>query len=53
MMILLSQGSWYIDDPIEREPVPDAEASEREIQEGLSALVSPHKASVPYRLSEE
>ena len=53
IMVLLSTGSWYVEDDGEREPVPDAEASPEDVRAGVSALVSPGEAAVPYRLSEE
>jgi len=53
MMLLLSPGSWYIDEDTERDPVPDAEATGDDIQDGLSALHSPGDAVVPYRKKDE
>ena len=46
--MLLSEESWYVDDEVDREPVPDAEASAEDIRSGTGILV-PQDAIVPYR----
>lgn len=53
MLILLSQGSWYIEEETEREPVPDAEASREEVEAGRAALLPSGEAVVPYRKKNE
>jgi len=49
IMLLLGEGTWYGTETADREPVPDAEASEDDIRRGLSALGPPGDAVVPYR----
>lgn len=52
MMVLLGEGSWYFQETLEREPVPDAEASAEEIRKALGAVAVPRDAVVPYRSRE-
>jgi hypothetical protein len=52
ILLLLGTGSWYTDEPVDREPVPDAEASDDEVRKGLSALAPPGDAVIPYRKKE-
>jgi len=49
IMLLLGEGSWYTSETVDREPVPDAEASEEDVRRGLSALGPPGDAVIPYR----
>jgi hypothetical protein len=52
ILLLLGEGSWYTEETADREPVPDAEASEEDLRKGLSALGVPGDAVVPYRKKE-
>ena len=49
MMLLLSEGSWYTQETVEHEPVPDGEAKENDVLAGLEALSQPGDAVVPFR----
>jgi hypothetical protein len=49
IMVLLGEGSWYFEEPPDREPVPDAEATAEEIQRALGAVGIPQDAVVPFR----
>lgn len=51
ILLLLGEGSWYTGEEIEREPVPDGEASPEEIRRGTRSLV-PGDAVVPVRKKE-
>lgn len=53
MMILLDEGSWYLEEGTEEDPVPDAEASSEDVRAAVSALSRPGDAVVPYRLRED
>jgi len=52
MMVLLGEGSWYFQDDLDREPVPDAEASAEDIRKALGSVGFPRDAVVPYRSRE-
>lgn len=52
VLILLGEGSWYFQEPLEREPVPDAEASPEDVRRALGALGVPQGAVIPYRPHE-
>ena len=52
IMVLLGEGSWYFEEPIDREPLPDAEASAEDIRLALGALSVPRDAVIPYRAKE-
>ena len=51
-MMLLSEGSWYFEEGIEQEPIPDAEISAHDLERARSALLNPGEAAIPYRLME-
>ncbi len=53
IMLLLGEGSWYHESEIEREPVPDAEASPDEKRAALRAMSTPGDVVLPYRTREE
>lgn len=52
ILVLLGEGSWYFEPQIEREPVPDAEATAEDIRKALGSVLVPRDAVVPYRASE-
>ena len=52
IMVLLGEGSWYFEEPPDREPLPDAEASAEDIRKALGSVVFPRDAVVPYRPRE-
>jgi hypothetical protein len=52
IMVLLGEGSWYFQENIDREPVPDAEASAEDIRAALGAIRVPRDAVIPYRTKE-
>jgi hypothetical protein len=52
IMVLLGEGSWYFQDDVDREPIPDAEAGAEETRAALGALLVPRDAVVPYRAKE-
>lgn len=52
LMVLLGEGSWYFQEDVDREPVPDAEASPDDVKAALGALSVPRDAVVPYRTKE-
>lgn len=49
ILVLLGEGSWYWQGEIDREPVPDAEATAEEKRAALGGLAVPGDAVVPYR----
>ena len=51
-MLLLSEGSWYFEEGIEQEPIPDAEISGRDLERARASLLNPGEAAIPYRLME-
>jgi hypothetical protein len=51
-MVLLGEGSWYFQDDIDREPVPDSEAGPDDIRAALGAVSVPRDAVIPYRAKE-
>ncbi len=53
IMVLLGEGSWYFQDEIEREPIPDAEATPEEKRAALGVLTVPQDAVVPFRTAKE
>jgi len=52
IMVLLGEGSWYFQDDVDREPVPDAEAGEGDVRAALGAISVPRDAVIPYRPKE-
>jgi hypothetical protein len=52
IMVLLGEGSWYFQEDVDREPVPDAEASADDVKAALGALAVPQAAVIPYRTKE-
>lgn len=52
IMVLLGEGSWYFQDDVDREPIPDAEAGAEETRAALGAVLVPRDAVVPYRVKE-
>jgi hypothetical protein len=52
ILVLLGEGSWYFQGDVDREPVPDGEASPEEIATALRTLSIPHDAVLPYRVKE-
>ena|SRR5579863_7179205 len=52
ILVLLGDGSWYFEDAVDREPVPDAEASAEDVREALLAVSIPRDAVLPYRSKE-
>jgi len=52
IMVLLGEGSWYFQDDVDREPVPDAEASAADVRAALGSLSVPRDAVIPYRTKE-
>jgi hypothetical protein len=52
IMVLLGEGSWYFQDDVDREPIPDAEAGAEETRAALGAVLVPRDAVVPYRAKE-
>jgi hypothetical protein len=52
IMVLLGEGSWYFQEELGGEPVPDAEASAEDIRRALGAVLIPRDAVVPYRAKE-
>ncbi len=52
IMVLLGEGSWYFQEGVDREPVPDAEAGADETRAALGAVLVPRDAVVPYRTKE-
>ncbi len=53
IFILLGDGSWYFEDTSEKEPVPDAEATQAEREAALRALDLPRGSVIPYAPKEE
>lgn len=53
ILVLLGEGSWYFEESVEREPVPDAEATPEEKRSALRALAEPGDIVVPYRAKEK
>ncbi len=49
IMVLLGEGSWYFQDDVDREPVPDAEASPEDVRAALGSVAVPRDAVIPYR----
>ena len=54
ILLLLGNGRWYTETPLEqagvdRDPVPDAEATPEEIDAGRSSLLASPNAVIPYR----
>jgi hypothetical protein len=52
IMVLLGEGSWYFQDDVDREPLPDAEATPEDVERALGALSVPRDAVVPFRTKE-
>ncbi len=52
IMVLLGEGSWYFQEEVDREPVPDAEASDLDVRAALGAVQVPRDAVIPYRTKE-
>lgn len=52
IMVLLGEGSWYFQDDVDREPVPDAEAGPDDVRAALGAVSVPRDAVIPYRAKE-
>jgi hypothetical protein len=52
IMVLLGEGSWYFEETVDREPVPDAEAGADETRAALGAVLVPRDAVVPYRAKD-
>lgn len=52
IMVLLGEGSWYFQDDVDREPVPDAEASPEDVRAALGSVAVPRDAVIPYRAKE-
>jgi hypothetical protein len=52
IMVLLGEGSWYFQDDVDREPVPDAEAGADDVRAALGAVSVPRDAVIPYRTKE-
>ncbi len=52
IMVLLGEGSWYFQDDLDRDPVPDAEASPEDVERAQGAVSVPRDAVVPYRTKE-
>jgi len=52
IMVLLGEGSWYFQDDVDREPVPDGEAGLDDVRAALGAVSVPRDAVIPYRPKE-
>lgn len=52
IMVLLGEGSWYFQDDVDREPVPDGEAGAADVRAALGAVSVPRDAVIPYRVKE-
>ncbi|HLY75083.1 MAG TPA: hypothetical protein VKU80_13260 [Planctomycetota bacterium] len=52
IMVLLGEGSWYFQDDVDREPVPDGEAGADDVRAALGAVSVPRDAVIPYRPKE-
>lgn len=53
IFVILGDGSWYFEDAIEKDPVPDAEATRAEREAALRALDLPRGSVIPYAPKEE
>ena len=51
VMVLLGDGGWYFEEPVEREPLPDQEATPEQARRALGSLKVPSDAVIPYRRS--
>lgn len=52
IMVLLGEGSWYFQDDVDREPVPDGEAGADDVRAALGAVSVPRDAVIPFRAKE-